>query len=698
MLDERIKKDLLNRYQVMQDRGGLLSKPQLDEYHATFRRHFGPDVLANLDGEALLTTMHDHGNRDSLVYWLEFKNDDEFPTMQFGSIAGGSALKLGIYKRNETGTWMTGSSQKQVELTVQEAIEVARRHRDQFLAGADMLRQLPRQADDDAYAKLEANLMRVAPSVADTSWGHKYFSLLFPDQLDQLHSASYQRYHLVKLLQEPPAANGRYVCAGRFVRTAGELSVPIYHLMWLLYERNREPRNYWRIGTSDGKQPRKWWEEMRDGGFVAVGWADVGDLSSIAYNQPSKNLVHQKVLMSYPEASQAAGRSAQQLFYFAALIGKSDVVLASDDTTTLGIGRVTGGYYFVAGSEFPHRRAVEWLSLDEWRPAKSKNLQTTLHQIRRYSDLIEIEQHLLEPVLPPPVVGPPPAPQPHPTYTLTQCAAETGFSEEELAGWVRAIERKGQAILYGPPGTGKTFVAERLARHLIGGGDGVYDLVQFHPAYAYEDFIQGIRPKTTAGGGLSYPTEPGRFLEFCAKAAGRQGRCVLIIDEINRANLARVFGELMYLLEYRNREAPLAGGGRLRIPTNVRLIGTMNTADRSIALVDHALRRRFAFLALYPRFDVLRDFHQRQNTGYPVEKLIKVLEGLNTAIDDRHYHVGITYFLREALAAEIADIWRMEIEPYLDEYFFDQPDKANAFRWEQVHAQLQTSPIVQGAS
>ncbi len=291
-----------------------------------------------------------------------------------------------------------------------------------------------------------------------------------------------------------------------------------------------------------------------------------------------------------------------------------------------------------------------------------------------------------------------PTEQPHPAYTLTQCAAETGFSEEELAGWVRAIERKGQVILYGPPGTGKTFIAERLARHLIGGGDGVYDLVQFHPAYAYEDFIQGIRPKTTAGGGLSYPTEPGRFLEFCAKAAGRQGRCVLIIDEINRANLARVFGELMYLLEYRDREMPLAGGGRLRIPTNVRLIGTMNTADRSIALVDHALRRRFAFLALYPRFDVLRDFHQRQNTGYPVEKLIKVLEGLNTAIDDRHYHVGITYFLREALAAEIADIWRMEIEPYLDEYFFDQPDKANAFRWEQVHAELQTSPTAQGAS
>jgi 5-methylcytosine-specific restriction enzyme B len=279
-----------------------------------------------------------------------------------------------------------------------------------------------------------------------------------------------------------------------------------------------------------------------------------------------------------------------------------------------------------------------------------------------------------------------------PTYSLAQCATETGFSEDTLAGWIRSIERKGQAILYGPPGTGKTFIAERLARHIIGGGDGFTELVQFHPAYAYEDFIQGIRPKTTDGGGLSYPTVPGRFLEFCDKASHRQGKCVLIIDEINRANLARVFGELMYLLEYRDREVPLAGGGTLRIPANIRVIGTMNTADRSIALVDHALRRRFAFLALYPNYDVLRSYHKNQGTAFPIEKLIQVLFRLNNAILDRHYAVGITFFLREKLPDEIADIWRMEIEPYLDEYFFDQPDKSDAFRWDRVQADLQPWP------
>jgi 5-methylcytosine-specific restriction protein B len=224
---------------------------------------------------------------------------------------------------------------------------------------------------------------------------------------------------------------------------------------------------------------------------------------------------------------------------------------------------------------------------------------------------------------------------------------------------------------------------------LVGGQDGFIELVQFHPAYAYEDFMQGLRPQAGAGGGLEYPLVPGRFLEFCRKAEGRAGRCVLILDEINRADLARVFGELMYLLEYRDRAIPLASGGeRFYIPGNVRLIGTMNTADRSIALVDHALRRRFAFLPLRPNYDLLRHYHRREATGFEVEGLIKLLKRLNGAIGDPHYEVGVTFFLNQHLAADIADIWQMEIEPYLEEYFFDQPAQVEAFRWEHIKAEI----------
>jgi len=269
-------------------------------------------------------------------------------------------------------------------------------------------------------------------------------------------------------------------------------------------------------------------------------------------------------------------------------------------------------------------------------------------------------------------------------YTLVELAGETGFEEEDLRRWAQAVEGKGQAIFYGPPGTGKTRLARGLARHLVGGGDGFYDLVQFHPAYQYEDFIQGLRPVTREGDKLGYEMAPGRFLTFCREAERRSGLCVLIVDEINRANLSRVFGELLFLLEYREQAIPLAGGGQLSIPANVRLIGTMNTADRSIALMDHALRRRFAFIALRPEYGVLRRYHMRNETGFPVERLIAELERLNRQIGDGRYEVGITFFLRPDLAEKLGDVWQMEIEPYLEEYFFDQPERVGEWRWERV--------------
>lgn len=274
-------------------------------------------------------------------------------------------------------------------------------------------------------------------------------------------------------------------------------------------------------------------------------------------------------------------------------------------------------------------------------------------------------------------------------YSLSELAENTGMTEVTLTSWLGALERKGQAIIYGPPGTGKTFVAEHLARHLVSGGDGFVDLVQFHPSYAYEDFVQGIRPRAREDGLLEYSVVPGRFLEFCRKAQDRKGTCVLIIDEINRANLARVFGELMYLLEYRDKEIPLAADGMpFRISSNVRIIGTMNTADHSIALVDYALRRRFAFLRLQPDYEILKRYHLRENSGFPVDKLVRVLVDLNKSINDPHYELGISYFLQPDLKGHIEGIWKMEIEPYLDEYFFDNRKGADKFRWESIRSAL----------
>ncbi len=275
-------------------------------------------------------------------------------------------------------------------------------------------------------------------------------------------------------------------------------------------------------------------------------------------------------------------------------------------------------------------------------------------------------------------------------YQLEKISQTTGFKTTQLAQWIHTINRKGQTIIQGPPGTGKTFLAQKIAQHLIGGGDGFSDIIQFHPAYTYEDFIQGIRPQSQDGQ-LTYPIVPGRFLEFCEKAEVCEDTCVLIIDEINRANLSQVFGELMYLLDDRQdtkRFITLASGQKFRIPTNVRIIGTMNTADRSIALVDQALRRRFAFIPLYPNYELLQNYHKREETGFAVDKLISILKNVNLAINNKHYELGISFFLTKTLAEDIQDIWQMEIEPYLEEYFFDNQAKMEEFLWDKIKDQF----------
>lgn len=280
-----------------------------------------------------------------------------------------------------------------------------------------------------------------------------------------------------------------------------------------------------------------------------------------------------------------------------------------------------------------------------------------------------------------------PGDEPSPVHPLEAVLEATGFDVPVLERWKRSILRKKQAVFYGPPGTGKTFIADHLARHLIGGGRGFSQVVQFHPSYAYEDFIEGIRPSVNGADSLVYTKERGVFLEFCRKAAEAEGDpCVLIVDEINRAPLSRVFGELMYLLEYRDRKIRLASGREFRIPRNVYLIGTMNTADRSIALVDHALRRRFAFIPLFPEYGVLEAFHA--GNGFDATGLVDLLREVNHEIGDRNYSLGVSFFMDKELTDNIEDIWRMEIEPYLEEYFYDQNGKMEDFRWDRVRRRV----------
>ena len=272
-----------------------------------------------------------------------------------------------------------------------------------------------------------------------------------------------------------------------------------------------------------------------------------------------------------------------------------------------------------------------------------------------------------------------------PVYTVDQFASETGYEKETISNWEKMLIRKKQLIFQGPPGTGKTFIAERLAKLVTSNSQGFTETVQFHPDFSYQDFIQGYFPEPGNQGGLTFNSRRGLFLEFCEKARTRKDNCVLIIDEINRANLSHVFGELMYLLEYRERQISLACSGDLfEIPRNVLIIGTMNTADRSIALVDYALRRRFSFFKLGPEYEILSKFLRANEL--PADSLVNILKEINKTISNWHYEVGISFFMQDGkvLKDSLELIWKTEIEPYLDEFFYDQRNEAEAFRWDKL--------------
>jgi len=266
----------------------------------------------------------------------------------------------------------------------------------------------------------------------------------------------------------------------------------------------------------------------------------------------------------------------------------------------------------------------------------------------------------------------------------TQDAA--GLPPEDLEEWVELLTdpRKRQMVFYGPPGTGKTWVARRLADHLAGDASRVTN-VQFHPAYSYEDFVEGLRPEVGRGataGQLSYVVRPGVFRQACdAARRDPEHTHVVLVDEMNRADLAAAFGELLVLLEYRDElsvRLPYSQD-EYSVPSNLVLLATMNTADRSLALVDFALRRRFHTVEVRPDRAVL----ENHLAGAPTDAGALVLDLFDLVQDavghDAPGAPGHSFWMTpDPSAMGLARVWRYQLRPYLQEHWFERPEQLAA--------------------
>ncbi len=278
---------------------------------------------------------------------------------------------------------------------------------------------------------------------------------------------------------------------------------------------------------------------------------------------------------------------------------------------------------------------------------------------------------------------------------LGELVETTNLTQSEVEKIEELLREKKQIIFEGPPGAGKTYVAELFARYftdnqLEGPHDERIVVVQFHQSYGYEDFVQGIRPETNAKGQLEYRVRDGVFKRLC-DTAGRNPNenFVIVVDEINRGNISRIFGELLFLLEYRDKRVSLPysrpNDPPFSIPKNVYMIGTMNTTDRSLAQIDYALRRRFFFYRMLPVIDgaapVLKRWLEKQEFGQESqEQVLRLFVALNERIRlhlGEHYQVGHSYFMTPDIATEAGRdrVWMYAVMPLLEEYFYNYRDR-----------------------
>lgn len=307
-------------------------------------------------------------------------------------------------------------------------------------------------------------------------------------------------------------------------------------------------------------------------------------------------------------------------------------------------------------------------------------------QIRRFRERYgvapqEVDAILAEASRRTPVQAPAPAEEAVVEPSIEALAKACSLPVEQVEEWASLLSgRKRQAVFYGPPGTGKTHVARLLAAHLAGDPHRVR-MVQFHPSYSYEDFIEGLRPDVSGTSGqLSYTVRPGLFLDLCETAAADPGHVyALVVDELNRADLGSVLGELMMLLEYReDATVRLPYSQReLTVPRNLVLLATMNTADRSLALVDFAMRRRFHAIELRPNRSVLSRYLNERYGDEASGPALAFFDLVQTAVGPASaFAPGHSYWMVDDPGApELERVWKYEVKPYLEEFWFESPDR-----------------------
>lgn len=506
------------------------------------------------------------------------------------------------------------------------------------------------------------------------------------------NEVAFARSYLVKGGYIDNSVNGIWTLTekGRTVDMTDELAAAIFKsgVSDMTAKRNEknalgdadvETVQYWLYAPGEGASM---WDEFYQTGIMGLGWHELGDLNTYT----NKEEITDK-LKELRGGDSSYKNSAHAVWQFVHDIKPGDVIFAKKGRSEiLGKGIVESDYEYDEDhvGEYPNVRRVKWTHKGSWQNDEMFAMKT-LTDVTNYPDFVskilalfedetteeDAEEIAIE----------------YPPYSMEDFLDEVYISEESYNTLVGVLRNKMNIILQGAPGVGKTFVAKRLAYSIMGVKDvDRVMMVQFHQSYSYEDFIMGFRP-SAAG----FELKKGAFYNFCKRAeVDSENDYFFIIDEINRGNLSKIFGELFMLIENdkrgsKNKLQLLYSDEMFYVPANVYIIGMMNTADRSLAMLDYALRRRFAFFDLKPGFasEGFRAY-QAELDNRKFDALIQCVERLNERIaaDEslgEGFCIGHSYFCNispeELNDAKLSGIVEFELIPMLKEYWFDEPLK-----------------------
>ena len=657
-----------------------------DTLHENFINHFGIEHLKSLSGKELLTSLfyNDKGNKLNLCYVLEMDKDMR---EIFGSIAGGAAYKFGLFFHKKTQSWTCGSPAKPVKLTENEAIQKAEEIRNDLVAGAEIISSFGPLNSTADYEQLYKQLEHI--SGINTVWRMKYYQMLFPILFAPFYGQDIQLDVLHFLNQTPSEIP--FIRMGQIALFSKKCNIPgiVFGHIWGRSTNHNNKSNDSETNTLSDKKHKLhyWmytvfddtsWMECQQKEIMVLGMDDIGDYSQY----DSKESLRQELISTY-DNSTSRKNQALMAWNFANKLAINDVVFAKRSNTLVGKGIVTGDYIFDdSRQEYKNIRTVKWLQIGEWEhPGKS--VAKRLTDITPYTDYIEklitiFTPDELDDVDTQPEVD-------YPEYSSADFLSDVYMSEQDYETLVNVLKMKKNIILQGAPGVGKTFTAKRLAYSIIGAKNpDRVQMIQFHQSYSYEDFIEGYRP--TENG---FTIKKGSFYKFCKLAEDDdENDYFFIIDEINRGNLSKIFGELFMLIEKDKRGIELQllySDENFSVPPNVYIIGMMNTADRSLAMLDYALRRRFSFFTMKPGFNTIGfQTYQDSLKSDAFKKLISCIKQLNSKIAadislGEGFCIGHSYFCgltaKTATVQTLTSIIEYELIPLLKEYWFDEPEK-----------------------